>query len=142
MAKWQRICLQGRRPRLDPWVGKIPWSRKWQPTPEFLPGESHGLSSLVGYSPKGYRVGHDRSDLAHTHASLGRCSWRVGRVFPEPWPLMCSRTDGQLFIAGGDRANIRPYGEGAGIWHILILENCLIPGEPGRVAQGNPELDL
>ena len=44
------------------------------------PGESHGLSSLVGYSPKGYRVGHDRSDLAHTHASLGRCSWRVGRV--------------------------------------------------------------
>ena len=35
----------------DPWVGKIPWRRKWQPTPVFLPGESHGQRSLVGYSP-------------------------------------------------------------------------------------------
>ena len=36
-----------------PWVGKISWRRKWQPTPVFLPGESHGWSSLVGYSPWG-----------------------------------------------------------------------------------------
>ena len=35
---------------LDPWVGKIPWRRKWQPTPVFLPGESYGQRSLVGYS--------------------------------------------------------------------------------------------
>ena len=35
----------------NPWVGKIPWRRKWQPTPVFLPGESHGKRSLVGYSP-------------------------------------------------------------------------------------------
>ena len=55
---------------------------------------------------------------------------------------MRSRVDGQLFTAEGDRANTRPYGEGAGTWHILILENCLVPGEPGRVAQGNLELDL
>ena len=34
-----------------PWVGKIPWGRKWQPTLVFLPGKSHGQSSLVGYSP-------------------------------------------------------------------------------------------
>ena len=45
--------LQCRRYRFDPWVGKIPWSRKWQPTPVFLPGESHGQRSLVGYSPWG-----------------------------------------------------------------------------------------
>ena len=31
-----------------PWVGQIPWSRKWQPTPVFLPRESHGQRSLVG----------------------------------------------------------------------------------------------
>ena len=37
--------------RKSPWVEKIPWRRKWQPTPVFLPGESHGQSSLVGYSP-------------------------------------------------------------------------------------------
>ena len=35
----------------DPWVGKIPWRRKWQPTPVFLPGEFHGQRSLAGYSP-------------------------------------------------------------------------------------------
>ena len=40
--------------RFNPWVGKIPWRRKWQPTPIFLPGESHGWRSLVGYiSPWG-----------------------------------------------------------------------------------------
>ena len=36
-----------------PWVGKIPWRRKWQPTPIFLPEKSHGQRSLVGYSPWG-----------------------------------------------------------------------------------------
>ena len=35
----------------DPWVGKIPWRREWQPTPVFSPGESHGQRSLAGYSP-------------------------------------------------------------------------------------------
>ena len=39
------------RPELDPCVGKIPWKKKWQPTPVFLPGASHGWRSLVGYSP-------------------------------------------------------------------------------------------
>ena len=34
----------------EPWVGKIPWRRKWQSTPVLLPGESHGQRSLVGYS--------------------------------------------------------------------------------------------
>ena len=41
--------------RFDPWVGKIPWRRKRQPTPVFLPGESHGQRSLAGYSPWGRR---------------------------------------------------------------------------------------
>jgi len=36
----------------DPWVGKTPWRRAWQPTPVFLPGESHGQKGLVDYSPK------------------------------------------------------------------------------------------
>ena len=37
----------------SPWVGKIPWRRKWQHTPVFLPGESQGERSLAGYSPQG-----------------------------------------------------------------------------------------
>ena len=36
-------------------AGKIPWWRAWQPAPVFLPGESHGQKSLVGYSPRGHR---------------------------------------------------------------------------------------
>ena len=36
--------------RFDPWVGKIPWRRKWPPTPVFMPRKSHGQKSLVGYS--------------------------------------------------------------------------------------------
>ena len=36
---WWRICLQCGRPGFDPWVGKNPWRRAWQPTPVFLPGE-------------------------------------------------------------------------------------------------------
>ena len=40
-------------PGFNPWVGKIPWRRKWQPTPVLLPGESHGGRSLIGYSPWG-----------------------------------------------------------------------------------------
>ena len=43
----------GDRCRFDPWVGKIPWRRKWQPTPGFLPGESLGQRSLAGYRPWG-----------------------------------------------------------------------------------------
>ena len=39
---------QCRRHVFDPWVGKIPWRRKWQPSPAFLPGKSHGQRSLVG----------------------------------------------------------------------------------------------
>ena len=43
------------RPGFDPWVGNIPRRRKWHPTPVFLPGETHGQRSLVGYSPWGCR---------------------------------------------------------------------------------------
>ena len=61
--RWERICLQYRRPRFDPWnqvwslepfdtwVGKIPWKREWLTTQVFLCGEFHGQRNLVGYSP-------------------------------------------------------------------------------------------
>ena len=48
----KKIYLQCRGCRFDPWVGKIPWRKKWQPTPVFLPGEFHGQRSLSGYSPR------------------------------------------------------------------------------------------
>ena len=51
-------ACQGRRCGFGPWVGKIPWSSKWPPTPVFLPGKYQGQRSLVSYSsqgPKGVR---------------------------------------------------------------------------------------
>ena len=48
-----------RRPGFNPWVRKMPWRRKWQPTPVFLSGESHGQRSLVSYSTWDCRVGHN-----------------------------------------------------------------------------------
>ena len=46
-------CRRRKGRRFNPWVGEIPWSRKWQPTPVFLLGESHGQRNLVGYGPQG-----------------------------------------------------------------------------------------
>ena len=46
------------------WVGKIPWSRKWQPLPVFLPRKFHGQRSLTSYSPWGHK-GLDTTE--HTH---------------------------------------------------------------------------
>ena len=46
---------QCRRCGFDPWVRKIPWRRKWQPTAVFFPGKSHGQRSLAGYSPWGHK---------------------------------------------------------------------------------------
>ena len=60
------MCLQCRRPGFDPWVGKIPWRREWQPTPVFLPGESHGLRSLAGSSPQGLEESDMIEQLTHT----------------------------------------------------------------------------
>ena len=43
-------CRRCKRHEFKPWVRKTPWRSKWQPTPVFLPGKSHGQRSLVGYS--------------------------------------------------------------------------------------------
>ena len=68
-SRWQsgkeptHQCRRQKRWGFSPWAGKIPWSRKWQPTPVFLPGKFHGQRSLVGYNP----WGRTESDMtAHT----------------------------------------------------------------------------
>ena len=67
-------CRMYKRNRLNPWVWKIPWNRKWQPTPVFLPGKFHGQRSLAGYHYLGPQI--DTTEYvcmcvdvhAHTHA--------------------------------------------------------------------------
>jgi len=54
LPRWVSVkesACQCRRCGFDPWVGKIPWRRKWQPTPVFLPGKFHGQRNLAAYSP-------------------------------------------------------------------------------------------
>ena len=71
----QESSCQCRRHRFDPWVGKIPWRRAWQPTAGFLPGKSHGQRSLVGHSLWGRRVEHIS---AHTHdVNLQLRKWKA-----------------------------------------------------------------
>ena len=52
----------------DPWVRKIPWRRAWQPTLVFLPRESHGQRSLVGYSPWDQKESDTTEVTEHTAA--------------------------------------------------------------------------
>ena len=51
---WYCQCWIYKRGGFDPYAGKIPWRRAWQPTPVFLSGEFHGQRSLAGYSPWGH----------------------------------------------------------------------------------------
>ena len=57
------------RPGFNPWVGKVPWRRAWQPTPVFLPGESHGQRSLERCSPCGACKESDTTE--HTYLRRG-----------------------------------------------------------------------
>ena len=63
----KEYSCQCRRPGFGPWVRKILWSRKWQPTPVFIPGEFHGQRSLAGYSPWGRKESHTSK---HTRTEL------------------------------------------------------------------------
>jgi len=85
------VC-QCRRCRFDPWIRNIPWRRKWQPTPVFLPGKPHEQRSLVGFSPWDCkRVGHDlATKQQHTYICMCvylpllypfTCQWTI-RLFP------------------------------------------------------------
>ena len=66
-----RICLQCKRPGFNPCIGKIPWRSERPPTPVFLPGESHGQSSLVGYSPWGCKELDMTEPLSHVRFIAG-----------------------------------------------------------------------
>ena len=88
----ESTCQCGRHKRhgLNPWIRKIPWRREWQPTPIFLPGESHGQRSLAGYCSQGHKE-QDMTEVAqytciHTWVQvslfcLGNCSCSTTCMF-------------------------------------------------------------
>ena len=67
-------AVQCRRPGFNPWVWKIPWRMEWQLTPVFLPGESHGQRSLVGYSSQCHKK-LDMTKRLITHAYMYACMY-------------------------------------------------------------------
>ena len=123
LPRWlsgQESACQWRRLGLDPWVGKIPWGRKWQPIPVLLPGESHGKRSLVGYSPRRRRV--KTTERLSTHAQVVQTSLL-------PFPKYSHLPD-QL----ADRSPSREHGEGS---HSPLLIRSTCGRSPGG-GHGNP----
>ena len=113
MAQMERICLQLGRPRLNPWVGKLPWRRAWQPKAVLLPGESQGRRSLVGYSPRCYKESERTERLTCPHPvrklSMGALCHTAGQLaaasgpFGGPRPMPC-------WGRGGCQGDPRPRG--------------------------------
>ena len=58
-------CGRHKRGGFDPWVGKLPWRSKQQSTPVFLPGESYGQKSLLGYRPQGSKESNTTEVTEH-----------------------------------------------------------------------------
>ena len=109
--RWLRgesVCLRCGRPGFYPWVGKIPWRRKWQPTPVFLPGESRGRRSLAAAV-----YGVAESDTAEA-AQQQQQHWFFSRMIDY---FVCGRLRFYLFLT------IFCY------WFlILLLREYIMPG--------------
>ena len=85
----------------NPWVRKIPWKGKWQPTPVFLPGESHGQRSLAGYSPLDCK----ESDM--TKHAAEHIFYRYSLKYLEEWKDMKTQNTTRNWRVGQDRDEAR-----------------------------------
>ena len=80
-------CRRCKRHGFNPWEGKIPWSRKWKPTPVYLPGKFHGQRSLVHYSP----CSRKESDTTEQLRTLYPTVWIYDNLFAHSTLLaLCS----------------------------------------------------
>ena len=94
-------------PGLIPGSGRFPWRRKWQPTPVFLPGESHGQRSLTGYSPWGCK---ERLILS-LFFPLQNPRFQIGF---SPWLLTLFASSRKASAAGAVGGHLQLRGEGGG----------------------------
>ena len=130
------MCLQCGRPGFDPLVGKVPWRRKWQPTPVFLPGESHGQRSLVDYSPRVAKSQTPLSDFTSLHFSSKKSTCQCWRCRFNPWvrkiPWRRKWQPTPIFLPGkshrqGSLASYSPWGHKR-VGHNLVTkqQQCYI----------------
>ena len=110
-------CRRHRRYEFDPWIRKTPWRRKWHSTPGFLPGESHGQRSLVGYSPWGHQES-DTTEYSTTdtcaHIWMPWGAWGLSEL--KPTALVPWRPNSNLL-----NSTFCPDGAGHGAWSAEIL---------------------
>ena len=85
-----------RRHGFKPWVGKIPWRRKWQPTPQFLTGKSPGQRNLVDYSPQSCKGWDTTEEVSMQTLSTLRGVPDAHRVQRLPTGLLSPLTPSQL----------------------------------------------
>ena len=87
-CRWRAAGVQNLSPKPSVPPSSQHWRGNWQPTPVFLPGESHGQSSLAGYSPWGHKESDMTESHTHTHSCMEKemathssiLTWRI------PWP--------------------------------------------------------
>ena len=106
----------------DTWIGKMPWKRKWQPTPVFLPGESHGQRSLAGY--RVHRVAKSQTRWAtHPFTFINKSV---------TWEVMEDKNLKSKFGRFCDSMDCSPPGSSVhGILQARILEWVAIPSSRG-----------
>ena len=100
-------CRKCKRHGFDPWVGKIPWRRKWQLTRVFLPGKFHGHRSLVGCSLWGLK---ELDTAEHTHMPRCFCQsllklMSIKSVMPSSHLILCC----PLLLLPSSLPNIRVF---------------------------------
>ena len=121
-------CRRRKGHGFDPWVGKIRWRRKWQPTTVFLPGKFHGERSLVGYSPWGHKE-LDTTECAyarmhahthtHTHTQTQGITCKIKgseNQVAQSYPTVCDPLDCSL-----------PGSSLHGIFQARVLEWVVLP---------------
>ena len=95
LSREQSAC-QCRRCGFKPWVGKISWRRKWQPTPIFLPGKYHKQRRLAGYSLWGCKQSEMTEHASkhiyththtHTHTYIYVAHTCASIYEPDDWQL-------------------------------------------------------
>ena len=93
----------------DPWVGKIPWRKEWQPTPVFWPGKSYAQRSLAGYGLRGGKKSDTAEGLTHFHMHRGFPSSAVVKNPPTSAgvPVSGSIPGSVRFCGGGNGSSLQ-----------------------------------
>ena len=117
-------CRRHKGHSFNPWVGKIPWRRAWQPIPVFMPGESLWTEQAGRlWSTGSQRVGHDWSDLARMHIVSIDSRWVASRGFSnsdQKLPLVVFA----LYMISNISSMLDFYGD------TIILKGVVVPTSP------------